>query len=116
MHHEPCQETNRSSSPPNRRRGHGLPRQRSSAVRRLRARPARRAARCRVTLSALRRADGRTATVHKLVEICDASGHVANEYCAQVPGNATHNVGAARRFPRLPENGVVVLDQAYADA
>lgn len=53
-------------------------------------------------------------SVHKLVEICDASGHVANEYCAQVPGNGTHQVALLDVSRAFPKNGVVVLDQAYA--
>ena len=51
---------------------------------------------------------------HKLVEICNASGHVANEFCAQVPGNATHKVALLDVSRAFPKNGVVVLDQAYA--
>ena len=67
----------------------------------------------RVTLSAH---DVPTATcdVHKEVEICDASGHVANEFCAQVPGNSTHKVALLDISRAFPKNGVVVLDQAYA--
>ena len=53
-------------------------------------------------------------TAHKLVEICNASGHVANEFCAQVPGNATHKVALLDVSRAFPKNGVVVLDQAYA--
>ena len=53
-------------------------------------------------------------TAHKLVEICNASGHVANEFCAQVPGNATHKAALLDVSRAFPKNGVVVLDQAYA--
>ena len=53
-------------------------------------------------------------TAHKLIEICNASGHVANEFCAQVPGNATHKVALLDVSRAFPKNGVVVLDQAYA--
>ena len=55
-----------------------------------------------------------TCNVHKEIEICDASGHVANEYCAQVPGNSTHTVALLDVARAFPKNGVVVLDQAYA--
>ena len=67
----------------------------------------------RVTLSAH---DVPTAqcTDHKLVDICNASGHVANEFCAQVPGNATHKAALLDVSRAFPKNGVVVLDQAYA--
>ena len=67
----------------------------------------------RVTLSAH---DVPTATcnVHKEIEICNASGHVANEYCAQVPGNSTHKAALLDVSRAFPKNGVVVLDQAYA--
>lgn len=67
----------------------------------------------RVTLSAH---DVPTAqcTAHKLVDICNASGHVANEFCVQVPGNATHKAALLDVSRAFPKNGVVVLDQAYA--
>ena len=67
----------------------------------------------RVTLSAH---DVPTAqcTAHKLIDICNASGHVANEFCAQVPGNATHKAALLDVSRAFPKNGVVVLDQAYA--
>ena len=55
-----------------------------------------------------------TCNVHKEVEICNASGHVANEYCAQVPGNSTHKAALLDVSRAFPKNGVVVLDQAYA--
>ena len=53
-------------------------------------------------------------TTHKLVDICDASGHVANKYCAQVPGNSTHKAALLDVTRAFPKNGVVVMDQAYA--
>lgn len=53
-------------------------------------------------------------TIHKDVEICNASGHVANEYCADVPGNGTHKVSLLNVTRAFPTNGIVVLDQAYA--
>lgn len=52
--------------------------------------------------------------VHKRVEICEASGHAANEYCAQVPGNSTYTAALLDVTRAFPKNGVVVLDQAYA--
>ena len=67
----------------------------------------------RVTLSA-HDVPTEQCTVHKEVEICDASGHVANEYCAQVPGNSTHKVALLDVTRAFPKNGVVVMDQAYA--
>ena len=56
----------------------------------------------RVTLSA-HDVPTETCNVHKEVEICNASGHVANEYCAQVPGNSTHKAAlldVSRAFPK----------------
>ena len=67
----------------------------------------------RVTLSA-HDVPTETCNVHKEVEICNASGHVANEYCAQVPGNSTHKAALLDVSRAFPKNGVVVLDQAYA--
>ncbi len=51
--------------------------------------------------------------VHTEVEICDASGHVANEYCALVDGNTTHKVGLLNITRAFPTAGIVVLDQSY---
>ena len=51
--------------------------------------------------------------VHTEVEICDASGHTANEYCALVDGNTTHNVGLLNISRAFPTAGIVVLDQSY---
>lgn len=51
--------------------------------------------------------------VHTEVEICDASGHAANEYCALVDGNTTHNVGLLNISRAFPTVGIVVLDQSY---
>ena len=67
----------------------------------------------RVTLSA-HDVPTETCNVHKEVEICNASGHVANEFCVQVPGNATHKAALLDVSRAFPKNGVVVLDQAYA--
>ena len=67
----------------------------------------------RVTLSA-HDVPTEQCTVHKLVDICDASGHVANEFCAQVPGNGTHKAALLDVSRAFPKNGVVVTDQAYA--
>ena len=67
----------------------------------------------RVTLSA-HDVPTETCNVHKEVEICNASGHVANEYCAQVQGNSTHKAALLDVSRAFPKNGVVVLDQAYA--
>ena len=67
----------------------------------------------RVTLSA-HDVPTEQCTVHKTVDICDASGHVANEFCALVPGNGTHKVALLDVSRAFPKNGVIVLDQAYA--
>ena len=39
---------------------------------------------------------------------------MANEFCVQVPGNATHKAALLDVSRAFPKNGVVVLDQAYA--
>ncbi len=67
----------------------------------------------RVTLSA-HDVPTEQCTAHRLVDVCDASGHVANEFCAQVPGNGTHKVALLDVSRAFPKNGVVVTDQAYA--
>ena len=51
--------------------------------------------------------------VHKMVDICKESGHVANEYCALVEGNETYEVGLLDLVRAFPLRGIVVLDQAY---
>ena len=51
--------------------------------------------------------------VHKMVNICQESGHVANEYCALVEGNETYEVGLLDVARAFPVRGIVVQDQAY---
>lgn len=51
--------------------------------------------------------------VHRMVNICQASGHVANEYCALVEGNETYEVGLLDVARAFPVRGIVVQDQAY---
>ena len=51
--------------------------------------------------------------VHKMVDICKESGHVANEYCALVEGNETYEVGLLDVTRAFPIRGIVVQDQAY---
>ncbi|MCQ2420775.1 MAG: hypothetical protein MJ118_06540, partial [Clostridia bacterium] len=53
-------------------------------------------------------------TAHKEVEVCNASGHVANRYCALAAGNGTHKVGLLDVSRAFPVRGITVLDQAYA--
>lgn len=51
--------------------------------------------------------------VHRMVDICRASGHVTNEYCALVEGNETYQIGLLDLQRYFPVRGVVVQDQAY---
>lgn len=53
-------------------------------------------------------------TTHKEVKICDASGKVANEFCAQVEGNSTSTLGLLSLMRTFPISGIVVQDQQYA--
>ena len=53
----------------------------------------------------------KTCDVHTMVEICD--GHVANEFCGQVPGNALEEVGMLNIKRGFPISGIVVEDQPY---
>ena len=53
-------------------------------------------------------------TVHKEVDICNESGHVASRYCALAAGNGTHKAGLLDVSRAFPVRGVTVLDQAYA--
>ena len=55
-------------------------------------------------------------SVHEMVEICDASGHVINEYCKLVPDNTTHEVGLLNLVRAFPIQGIRVLDQQYCVA
>lgn len=52
--------------------------------------------------------------VHKMVDICKASGHVANEYCELVEGNSVYQVGLLDLDRAFPKRNITVLDQAYA--
>jgi len=52
-------------------------------------------------------------TTHKEVDICTASGHLANEYCSQVPGNTTYKAGLLDISRAFPVRGIVVQDQSY---
>jgi len=49
--------------------------------------------------------------VHVMVDIC--GDHVANEFCAQVPGNRLHQVGMVDIERIFPISGIEVLDQPY---
>ncbi len=51
--------------------------------------------------------------VHTMVEICDESNCVANEYCKQVEGNSIHQMGLLNINRSFPTPGIVVADQAY---
>ena len=53
-------------------------------------------------------------TAHEMVEICDESGDVANEYCTEVEGNSTHTIGLLTVQRTFPMSGIVVKDQEYA--
>lgn len=54
-----------------------------------------------------------TCGTHVGAEICDASGHLANVYCAGVPENSTHRVGLISVDRYFPVPNVVVGDQQY---
>ena len=95
------------------RRGHGLPRQRPAAVRRLRARPARRAHGPRDAQ--------RCTTCRRKRAMCTRRSRSATppamwpmNTAQQVPGNSTHKAALLDVSRAFPKNGVVVLDQAYA--
>ena len=49
--------------------------------------------------------------VHVMVDIC--GDHVANEFCAEVPGNRLHQVGMVDIERIFPISGIEVLDQPY---
>ena len=51
--------------------------------------------------------------VHQLTDICGASDHVANQYCAQVPGNNLYEQGMLNIVRGFPTPGIVVMDQPY---
>ena len=64
-------------------------------------------------LLALEDAPTEYCNVHTLVDVCDATEHVANEYCAQAEGNGTHQVGLLKLMRAFPVSGVTVVDQKY---
>jgi len=49
--------------------------------------------------------------VHRFVKIC--GDHVANEFCAEVPGNRLEEVGLINVDRVFPISGITVLDQSY---
>lgn len=51
--------------------------------------------------------------VHTMAEICKESGHVANEYCAQVEGNGVYEAGLLNLTRAFPRSGIYVTDQQY---
>lgn len=51
--------------------------------------------------------------VHVMVDMCGASDHVANEYCAQVPGNTIYKQSMLNIVRGFPTPGIVVEDQQY---
>ena len=51
--------------------------------------------------------------VHRMVEMCGASNHVANEYCSLVPGNHIYEQSMLNIVRGFPTPGIVVLDQQY---
>ena len=51
--------------------------------------------------------------VHREAEICKASSHIANEYCANVEGNTLYKAGLLDLARGFPIPGIVVQDQAY---
>ena len=51
--------------------------------------------------------------VHRMVDMCSESKHVANEYCAKVPGNGTYKQSMLNIVRGFPTPGIVVEDQAY---
>ena len=52
-------------------------------------------------------------SVHWMVDMCSASKHVANEYCAQVPGNGTYKQSMLNIVRGFPTPGIVVEDQEF---
>jgi penicillin-binding protein 1A len=52
-------------------------------------------------------------TAHVGVEICQESGHVANEYCSQVEGNTVTKVGLLSISRYFQRAGITVSDQQY---
>lgn len=51
--------------------------------------------------------------VHCMVEMCGESDHVANEYCALVPGNTIYEQSMLNIVRGFPTPGIVVQDQQY---
>ncbi|MBP3633547.1 MAG: PBP1A family penicillin-binding protein [Oscillospiraceae bacterium] len=52
-------------------------------------------------------------TVHRMVDMCSESKHVANEYCAHVKGNGTYKQSMLNIVRGFPTPGIVVEDQEY---
>ena len=51
--------------------------------------------------------------VHRYVDMCGESKHVANQYCADVPGNSIYRQSMLNIVRGFPTPGIVVEDQEY---
>ena len=51
--------------------------------------------------------------VHWMVDMCEASDHLANEYCSQVAGNDVYEQSMLNIVRGFPTPGIVVQDQQY---
>lgn len=51
--------------------------------------------------------------VHVMVDMCGESDHVANKYCADVPGNTIYKQSMLNIVRGFPTPGIVVEDQQY---
>lgn len=51
--------------------------------------------------------------VHRMVDMCGGSKHVANEYCRQVPDNTIYKQSMLNIVRGFPTPGIVVQDQEY---
>lgn len=54
-----------------------------------------------------------TCNVHRMVDMCGESKHVANEYCGEVPGNNLYKQSMLNIVRGFPTPGIVVRDQQY---
>ena len=54
--------------------------------------------------------------VHWMVDMCQESEHLANEYCGQVEGNRLYKQSMLNIVRGFPTPGIVVLDQQYVVA
>jgi len=52
-------------------------------------------------------------SLHTMVEVCNASDHVINAFCKEIPENSVYEISLLNMQRVFPTSGIVVQDQSY---